>query len=71
VWANGVLASTAVGLAVDIVTGWTDRPLPHVYLSYDGSKGTVKESVTLRNLNLAACPHYSESDVGDPIPVEL
>jgi hypothetical protein len=53
------------------VTGWTDRPLPHVYLSYDGSKGTVKESVTLRNLNLAACPHYSESDVGDPIPVEL
>ena len=71
VWANGVLASTAVGLAVDIVTGWTGRPLPNVYLSYDGNKGTVKESATLRHLNLAACPHYSESDVGDPIPVEL
>jgi hypothetical protein len=71
VWANGVLASTAVGLAVDIVTGWTGRALPHAYLSYDGNKGTVKESVTLRHLNLAACPHYLESDVGDPIPVHL
>jgi hypothetical protein len=45
--------------------------LPHAYLSYDGNKGTVKESVTLRHLNLTACPHYSESDVGDPIQVQL
>jgi hypothetical protein len=27
VWPNGVLASTAIGLAVDIVTGWTHRPI--------------------------------------------
>ena len=27
VWANGVLASTAVGLAVDLLTGWT-RTVP-------------------------------------------
>lgn len=71
VWPNGVLASTAVGLAVDIVTGWTGHSLSHAYLVYDGNKGTVKESVTLRNLNIAACPHFSDSDVGDPIPVEL
>ena len=70
VWPNGVLASTAVGLAVDLVTGWTRRPLSHVYLSYDGNKGTMKDSITLRNLNLV-CPHYAESDVGDPVAVEL
>lgn len=70
VWPNGVLASTAVGLAVDIVTCWTRRA-PHVYLVYDGNKGTVKESVTLRHLNIPACPHFSDVDVGDPVAVEL
>ena len=52
IWPNGVLASTAVGLAVDIVTGWTGRALPFAYLVYDGNQGTVKESATLRNLNI-------------------
>lgn len=70
VWPNGVLASTAVGLAVDLVTAWTRRPLSHAYLSYDGNKGTLKDSITLRHLN-ADCPHYSERDVGDPIATEL
>jgi hypothetical protein len=56
---------------MDIVTGWTGRPLPHAYLVYDGNKSTVKESLTLRHLNIPACPHFPGSDVGDPVPVEL
>ena len=43
VWANGVLASTAVGLAIDSLNGWT-RTVPEkgvVYLSYDGNTGLV------------------------------
>jgi hypothetical protein len=71
VWPNGVLASTAVGLAVDLVTGWTSRPLPYVYLVYDGNRGTVVESKTVRNLIISACPHFSSEDVGDPIPIKL
>jgi len=71
VWPNGVLASTAVGLAVDIVTNWTRRALPYAYLVYDGNQGTVKESATLRNLKITACPHFSNSDVGDPVLLEL
>ncbi len=71
VWPNGVLASTAVGLAMDIVTGWTRHALPYAYLVYDGNKSTIKESATLRNLNIPACPHFSDIDVGDPVPVEL
>jgi hypothetical protein len=71
VWPNGVLASTAVGLAVDIVTGWTRRALQFAYLAYDGNKGTVTESVTLRHLKIAACPHFSNAEVGDPVLVEL
>ncbi len=71
VWPNGVLASTAVGLAVDLVTNWTRRGHSHAYLVYDGNAATVKESVTLRNIGISACPHFSDSDVGDPVFVDL
>lgn len=71
VWPNGVLASTAVGIAVDLVTGWSQRALSYAYLVYDGNLGTVKESITLRNLTIADCPHFSEGEVGDPVLIEL
>ncbi len=71
VWPNGVLASTAVGLAVDLVTNWTRWGRSHAYLAYDGNEATVKESITLRNIRIGTCPHFSDSDVGDPILVEL
>lgn len=71
VWPNGVLASTAVGLAVDLVTNWTRQDRSFVYLVYDGKEATVKESITLRKRNFGACPHFSDKDIGDPILVEL
>lgn len=71
IWPNGVLASTAVGLAVELVTNWTRRHRLHAYLSYDGNQATMKESITLRNLDIATCPHFSDDDVGDPILTEL
>ena len=71
VWPNGVLASTAVGLAVDIVTGWTCAGRSYAYLVYDGNQATVKESITLRNIKIDMCPHFSDSEVGDPVLVEL
>jgi molybdopterin-synthase adenylyltransferase len=70
VWPNGVLASTAVGLAVDLVTNWTRKHRSHAYLVYDGNDGTVQNSHTLRNLT-AACKHYSNLEVGDPVLLEL
>jgi hypothetical protein len=71
VWPNGVLASTAVGLAVDLVTNWTRRSRSYAYLVYDGNEATIKESITLRNRRSDICSHFSASDVGDPILVEL
>jgi len=70
VWPNGVLASTAVGLAVDLATNWTRTYRSHAYLVYDGNAGTVQESHTLRNLK-GSCSHYSSLDIGDPALVEL
>lgn len=71
IWPNGVLASTAVGLAVDLVTNWTRQRRRHAYLVYDGNESTVKESATLRNLTLGTCPHFPDGDVGDPLLLEL
>jgi hypothetical protein len=71
VWPNGVLASTAVGLAVDLVTGWTQKNRTHVYLSYDGNACTLKPSITLTGIERRVCTHFVDSDVGDPVVVRL
>lgn len=65
VWANGVLASVAVGVAVDLLTGWTRASPESVYLSYDGNASTVGSD---RRLKFArgACTHFVSADVGDP-----
>jgi hypothetical protein len=66
VWPNGVLASTAVGIALELVTGWTNARRRTAYLSYDGNAGVVCDSKTLRNVRLDECPHFSLDDIGDP-----
>ncbi|HST51087.1 MAG TPA: ThiF family adenylyltransferase [Pyrinomonadaceae bacterium] len=71
VWPNGVLASTAVGLAVDLVTNWTRSRRSYAYIVYDGNEATVKQSVTLRNFEFTECPHFSVTDIGDPVLTEL
>jgi hypothetical protein len=71
IWPNGVLASTAVGLAVDLVTNWTRSNRSHAYLAYDGNEGTVRESLTLRNIAIKRCPHFLDDEVGDPVLAEL
>lgn len=39
VWPNGLLASTAIGVIVDLTTGWTKNIDRKVYISYDGHTG--------------------------------
>jgi len=65
VWANGVLASTAVGIAVDIITGWSGQTKKVVYRIYDGNTGTICEYPLMKYLP-KTCSHYSNDKVGDP-----
>ena len=68
VWANGVLASTAVGFAVDLLTGWT-RSRPNndvVYVSYDGNTGVIEPDKRLLYVTSPHCPHFDSEDVGVP-----
>jgi hypothetical protein len=67
VWPNGVLASTAVGVAVDLLTDWTRSLRGPVYLSYRGNDGTVQPHVRLKYLAGAHCDHYPPEQVGEPV----
>lgn len=67
IWANGVLSSTAVGIAVDIITGWTGRSSDAIYLSYDGNLGILQPHPRLKYLqHSSSCIHFPMSNLGDP-----
>jgi molybdopterin-synthase adenylyltransferase len=67
VWPNGVLASTAVGLFIQLVTPWHRNPVSTAYLEYDGNSHTVKECSRLTAMRGRVCHHFDRLDnVGDP-----
>jgi hypothetical protein len=66
VWPNGVLASTAVGVAIDLVTDWSRSLRRRVYLCYQGSTGTVTTHVRLAYLPPGPCSHFPATNRGDP-----
>lgn len=68
VWPNGVLASTAVGLVVQLLTPWTHSRAVE-YLEYDGNEGTLRRAPRLRTILASSmeCSHYADRDVGDPL----
>lgn len=71
VWANGVLASLAVGVAVDLLTDWTRHVRGPVFLVYQGNEETVQPSKRLNYLPEEGCSHFSADQVGEvnlPIP---
>jgi hypothetical protein len=68
---NGILASTAVGIAMELVTDWTRRGRRHAYQVFDGNEMTLRESLTLRNMHECVCPHFPENDLGDPVFVDI
>ncbi len=65
VWANGILASTAVGIAIDLLTNWTGDLHAPIYLEYFGNQGTVQPSPRLE-FAAKICRHYPITEVGDP-----
>lgn len=65
VWPNGVLASTAVGLFVQMVTPWCKPKAISSYLEYDGNTHQVRISQQLRFVP-TSCSHFPVRDIGDP-----
>lgn len=66
VWSNGVVASTAVGVAVDLLTDWTQSLRSAVYLVYDGNRGVLTVHPRI-NFADPTCTHFDPRDVGPPV----
>lgn len=67
IWPNGVLASLAVGIFVQLVTPWHKNQRRLWYLEYDGNSQTVATSNRLVHLTGIVCNHFSSlEDLGDP-----
>src|SRR5882762_2342189 len=66
VWANGVLASIAVGLLVDLLTGWNGLPPEGEYLHFDGNTHQVSRSPRIE-FAPKTCSHFQACTVGEPV----
>ena len=67
IWPNGVLASFAVGIFVQLITPWHKKHGRLWYLEYDGNSQTVATSNRLEHLKGVTCTHFSSlEDLGDP-----
>lgn len=66
VWPNGVLASTAVGLLMQLLTPWHAKPMDGAYLEYDGNLGVMTSSHRFEHAASRECPHYPADERGDP-----
>jgi hypothetical protein len=69
IWPNGILASSAVGLFMEMVTPWHDqRPSGSTMLDYDGNSHTITVSSRVAALSGIVCPHFEKiSEIGDPL----
>lgn len=65
VWANGALASTAIGIATDLVTGWSGDEAVTPFTSFDGNTGLLSKDARLAFVP-NRCPHHLLEDLGDP-----
>jgi hypothetical protein len=64
IWPNGVLASTAIGVFMQLFTPWS-KQLLSPYLEYDGNSHQIRRSKQLDFIE-HTCPHFPEEAVGDP-----
>jgi molybdopterin/thiamine biosynthesis adenylyltransferase len=66
VWPNGVLASVAVGIAVELVCPWFKETETPILTEYDGNANTLGPSGVLAHLP-PSCPHFcGGNSIGDP-----
>jgi hypothetical protein len=69
IWPNGVLASTAVGLFIQLILPWHERTLEgSIMYDYDGNLHTAIMSPRVAALAGAQCSHFGGlHDTGDPL----
>lgn len=66
VWSNGILASAAVGIVVQLLTPWS-KDSTAAFLGFDGDRTTLNPDARLLLSVHESCTHYSALEsIGDP-----
>jgi len=65
IWPNAILASTAVGLFMNLLFSWQGSSELPLLLEYDGDRHLVAESNKVSYLRGKQCPHHDGS-TGNP-----
>lgn len=71
VWSNGVLCSAAVGIVVDLLTGWSKSGRECAYFNFRGSDLSLTEDPRLEYVRDNKCLHYPLVQAGDPMLIAL
>lgn len=59
IWPNGILASTAIHIAMNLLTDWTQKSEKQVlYYEYDGNKGNVRPHIHYEMNKSRKCDHH-------------
>jgi hypothetical protein len=66
VWPNGLLASAAVGILIELVTPWFHPGPKATLLRYDGNNQGLAVDHWLAVNGEQRCKHYQPAEVGDP-----
>jgi molybdopterin/thiamine biosynthesis adenylyltransferase len=67
IWPNGVLASTAIGMFVKLITPWEKEIKFPILLEYHGDAQTLLPSSKLQHLENVFCTHFTElTQIGNP-----
>jgi hypothetical protein len=67
IWPNGVLASAAVGLLMQLFTPWHAGQKAFAYLEYDGDNQTLQPSPLTEIIQNRPCEHFAADELGDPL----
>jgi hypothetical protein len=65
VWSNGVLASTAMGMAMALLSGWSGAEHPLCRIDYQGSTLAMTPSNFVKALGDRPCPHFPLREIGN------
>ena len=66
VWANGILASLAVGEFVQLLTPWFKCDKKYVWLELDGNNQLIYKSKQPDYAIKQSCTHFTPNELGDP-----
>lgn len=67
IWSNGILCSAAVGILVDLLTGWSGDVRESMFLTFRGSSLSLTEDARMMHVMNNDCSHYPLMQAGDPV----